>query len=329
MSVLITLIGLSIFVIVFIYFSSWLSSTETAITNLSNRRLAILRNQNVKNIQHLLELKKRITRTLITLLITNNVVNIILSSITALIANTLFHATGVSIAIGVVTFMLILFGEIVPKSRAILQGEALILRRAGALFILSKLLLPLVLLFRWLSRAILKITGIPAPKHLPLITEESIISMAALAENEGVVKSIEKEIIERVFAFGDRKVGEIMMPMKKVFMIDENENLSNVCATIYSRGFSRIPAVDQHGSVRGVLYAKDLACPDKNVPVKKLMRDPFFTDSDIDITELFNQMRKNRIHFGVVKKNGTPVGIVTMEDILEELVGELEDEYDS
>ena len=328
MNTSLTFFSLILFVIIFIYFSSWLSSTETAITNLSNRRLAILRNQNIKNINHLVELKKRLPRTLITLLIANNVVNIVLSSMTALIANQLFHATGVSIAIGVVTFMLILFGEIVPKSKAILQGEALIQRRAGTLFILSKCLLPFVLLFRGLSRAILKLTGISAPKQLPLISEESIISMAALAENEGVLKSIEKEIIERVFVFGDRKAGEIMVPMEKVFMINEKENLSNVCAAIYSKGFSRIPAVDNDGSVRGILYAKDLACPDKNVSVKKLMREPYFTRHDIEITELFHQMRKNRIHFSVIKNNGEPVGIITMEDILEELVGELEDEYD-
>ena len=96
----VTFVSLSLFILLFIYLSSWLSSTETAITNLSNRRLAILREKNVKNIQYLLELKKRLPRTLIELLIANNAVNILLSSMTALIANRLFHATGVSIAIG-------------------------------------------------------------------------------------------------------------------------------------------------------------------------------------------------------------------------------------
>lgn len=201
----ITFLSLSIFIFIFIYLSAWLSSTETAITNLSNRRLAVLKKNNIKNINYLLHLKKKLTLTIITLLIANNVVNILLSSITALIANKLFHATGVSITIGIVTFTLILFGEIIPKSKAILQGEAIIQRRAWALFMLTKLLSPFVFLFRWISHNILKITGISEPKHSAIISDESIISMAALAEHEGVVKSIEKEIIEHVFIFGDRK----------------------------------------------------------------------------------------------------------------------------
>lgn len=324
-----TIVGMAGFVLLFLYFSSWLSSTETAITNLSNRRLAILKQRNVKNIGYLLELKKRLTRTLITLLIANNVVNILLSSVTALIANQLFHAAGVSLAIGFVTFLLILFGEIVPKSAALLRGETIIQRRAGLLFFLTRLLTPLALLFRWLSGAVLRAAGISSPKHPPFISEESILSMAALAESEGVVKSVEKEIIEHVFVFGKRKAREVMVPMNRVFTVHERERLSDVGSVLYRKGFSRIPAVDDEGSVRGILYVKDLACPDRHMTVQGRMRKPFFTDGEQDITEIFHQMRKNRIHLSVVNTaHGDPVGIITMEDILEELVGDLEDEYD-
>ena len=137
MNTLLTIIAFCIFVIVFLYLSSWLSSTETAITNLSNRRLAILRQRQGRNVDYLLQLKKRLPRTLITLLIANNIVNILLSSLTALISNKIFHATGVSIAIGTVTFMLILFGEIVPKSKAIHQSLKISQKRARTLYYLN------------------------------------------------------------------------------------------------------------------------------------------------------------------------------------------------
>lgn len=330
MSSSLTFISLSIFIIICIYFSSWLSSTETAITNLSNRQLAILRQKKDKHFHYLLQLKKRFSRTLITLLIANNVVNILLSSITALIANRIFHSIGVSITIGTVTFMLILFGEIVPKSRAILESVQISQKRARTLFYLTKILLPLVLIFRWLSKLILRFTGVTELHQMPLISEDSIMSMTSMAESEGIIKPIERKIIEHVFTFGDKKIRDVMKPMQNVFTLNQDNTMVEVQNTIYQKGYSRIPVIDKDKMIQGILYAKDLSCPNRSMPVKKLMKKPFFSHIDQEITVLFEEMRLNHNHLSVVidheKKH---VGIITMEDILEELVGEIEDEYDN
>lgn len=330
MDTTILIIALCLFNILFIFFSAWLSSTETAITNLSNRQLAILSQKKVKNIHYLLQLKKRFSRTLITLLIANNVVNILLSSLTALVANKIFRTTGVSIAIGMVTFMLILFGEIVPKSRAILESVKISQKRARKLFYLNKFLTPIVLLFRLFSKWILRITGSKEHHQMPLISEESIISMTSLAEAEGIVKSVEKQIIENVFVFGDRKVSEVMIPMKSIFVVHLKDSIQKVRQSIYAKGFSRLPVIDENGLVQGILYAKDLSCPDMMMTIETIMRKPFFTGVDKEITALFEEMRNNHIHLSIVRNNKKrPVGIITMEDILEELVGEIEDEFDT
>ncbi len=328
MDEIILIIVLIFFIAAFVYLSSWFSSTETAITNLSNRRLAILRSQNTKNIHYLLRLKERLPRTIVTLLIGNNVVNILLSSVTALLANRIFRARGVSVTIGAVTFLLILFGEITPKSKALLDSSRISNRRAPLTYYLGLILYPVTVAFRWLSKQILKITGYRESAFPALVSEESIISLAALGEEEGAIKPIERRIIDRVFVFGDRKTGDIMIPMKDVFYLKINDRLEDMGRRINERGFSRIPLIDATGTVRGILHVKNIILAEKSIELGKIMGKVFQGNINQEISVLFEQMRENQIHMAVVtNEEGRCAGVITMEDILEELVGEIKDEY--
>jgi putative hemolysin len=325
---IILIIVLILFISIFIYLSSWFSGTETAITNLSNRRLAILRSQNEKNVRFLLRIKKRLPRTIVTLLIANNVVNIMLSSVTALLANRIFRARGVSITIGAVTFLLILFGEIVPKSKALIESSRMAQRRASLTYRIGLILFPFTVVFRWLSKQILKITGYKSSTIPALVSEESITSLAALGEEEGSIKHIERQIIDRVFIFGDRKVGDVMIPMNDVFVLKETERVDDVIDIIKDKGFSRIPLVDTKGMIRGILHVKDVILAERGIELGRIMRKAFQGKRNEDISVLFDKMRENGIHMVVVADEAKRCeGVITMEDILEELVGEIKDEF--
>jgi len=190
--------------------------------------------------------------------------------------------------------------------------------------------LPLVLIFRWLSKCILRISGATQQHQMPLISEESIISMTSLAASEGIIKPIERKIIEQIFSFGDKQIRDVMIPMQNVFTLNQDNTMLEVQNVIYQKGYSRIPVIDKDKMIQGILYAKDLSCPNRTMPVKKIMKKPFFSHINQEITVLFEEMRHNHNHlFIVIDDQKNHVGIVTMEDILEELVGEIEDEHDN
>lgn len=313
--------------IILIYLSGWFSGSETAITNIDNSQLASIKRSGVKRGKYVIELRKNMDRTLITILIGNNIVNIVLSSVAALFANSLFHALGVSIMIGLITFLIIVFGEITPKSSAIIDSKKIALRRAPALYFLGQILTPFISVFQMLSRNIIRITGKKPRKGNMLVTDQSIKDLASLGEEEGVIKRIERYIIHKTFAFGDRKIRDIMVPMEDVFFIDQNLTARQAIKVISRSGFTRIPFVGKNGKVEGLIYTKDLLGKGSG-KISNYVRPAIFVREDRDVTDSFEFMRRKRIHMAVVvNKKGEHIGVVTLEDILEELVGEIYDEY--
>lgn len=327
MDPVITLSILFVLMVILIYFSGYFSGTETALTHISAAQIAEMSRNKEKNTWYIINLKRNIDRTLVTILIGNNIVNIILSAITALIANELFHAIGVSIAIGIVTFLIIIFGEIGPKSHAIMYSKEISQQNAKFIYYLSRVLKPLIVVFVNITQWLLKIKGeVKIETHL-FASDESIKNLAALSESEGIIKSIEREIIHKVFRFGDSKIEDVMVPMSEVFYLSKNYTTKEASKIITERGFTRIPFIDKNEKVSGLLYSKDLLI-EKGDSIMSLMKPAFVVSIKSDVTDTFNEMKRKRIHMAIVKnKNGQHVGIVTLEDILEQLVGDIHDEY--
>jgi CBS domain containing-hemolysin-like protein len=327
MDTFVALAFLIVFMIVLIFLSGWFSGSETALTNLSPAEVAKLRRDREKNIEFVFKLKKDMDRTLITILIGNNIVNIVLSSVAALIANELFAELGVSIMIGVITFLVIIFGEITPKNSAIFDSRKVALKNARIIYYLTIILSPLIYVFSRISKTLIRLVGGRERSRSLFATDDSIKDLASLSEEEGVIKPIEREIIHRVFMFGDRKVKEAMVPMKDVFCLDDDIPVDRVKSSISSHGFTRVPVMGDDRRIMGIIYSKDLILAE-DLDIPSLMRKPFLVNEKEDITEVFAKMKSKRIHLAIVEdERGHHTGIVTLEDLLEEVVGELQDEY--
>ncbi len=327
MNIFITIAILIILMIVLIYLSGWFSGTETALTHLNVAEIAEMRKKNETNVEYVIKSKRDMDKTLVTILIGNNVVNIILSSVAAVIANELFQAIGVTIMIVVITVLIIIFGEITPKANAIWDTKKVSQNNSKSIYYLRRAMNPLVIFFMSISRGIIRLTGKKLKKTNLLVTDESIKSIATLGEEEGVIKGIEKDIIHKVFVFGDRKIKDVMVPIEKVFYIKKDLTIENASKIIAHRGFTRIPVINKNKNIIGVLYSKDLIGKHQGV-IESLIKPPYFVSNSDDITDIFISMKEKRIHIAIVQDNKRePIGIVTLEDILEEIVGEIYDEY--
>ncbi|MFO8051118.1 MAG: hemolysin family protein [Thermoplasmatota archaeon] len=327
MDMIYTIAFLVVFVVVLIFLSGWFSGTETALTNLSTAQIAQMKRTDQKNVQYIIKLKRRMDKTLITILIGNNIVNIVLSSVVALIANQLFAEVGVSVMIGLITFLVILFGEITPKNSAIFDSRKKAARNARTVYYLTVLLTPVVHMFIFISGMLIRLTGGSTKERGLFASDDTIMDLASLSEEQGVIKPIEREIIHKVFEFGDRRISDIMVNMDKVFTLKKDHSTYEARALLSDSGFTRVPVIDKKGKVKGILYSKDLLLAKKG-SIKSLLRKPYLVSAKDEITYVFDVMKKNRIHMAiVVDRSGEHVGIVTLEDILEELVGEIYDEY--
>ncbi len=323
--------GKIIILLISIILSGFFSSSELAFFSISTIELRRLVKKKVKHAVLVEKLKSNPHRLLSTILIGNNLVNIGGSAIATALAIDMFGNTGVGIATGIMTFLILVFGEIIPKSYATRNAAKIALRIANIMRFLTYLFYPLVILFD-------AITKIFTPKisKRPLVTEEELIDITALSEEEGSIKSREKKMIHKVFELDDIEVKEIMTPRPDVFALDYSEKVLKVSNDIIGSGLSRIPVYDKKlDNIKGVVYTKELISVliDKNkrdrATLKDIMRKPFFVPENKITDALLREFQKNRIHVAiVVDEYGVVTGLVTIEDILEELVGDIFDETD-
>lgn len=314
-------------IVVLIYLSGWFSGTETALTSLTAVNLVEMRKIGAKNIEYILQLKRTINRTLVAILIGNNIVNVLLSALVAIVANEMFNAIGVSIAIGLITFLIIVFGEITPKSYAIHDAEKIASNNARMIYLFMQAINPLISLFVIISRTILGLIGIKTKSTKLIVTDESIMGMATLGRTEGSIKGIESDIIHKVFSFGDKLCVDVMVPLAQVYYLNEGMTFNEATHNLVEHGFTRVPILNKKNRVVAILYSKDLIGK-KRGSVELLGRKPIVFSVKSHITHVFSVMKKKRIHMAVVKNmHGKHVGIITLEDILEEIVGGIYDEY--
>lgn len=267
-----------------------------------------------------------------TILLGNNIVNIGASSIATVLAIEYFGDTGAGIATGITTILVLIFGEITPKSLAAQKSERVSLIVARPIFILTYLLNPIVFVFTQIAGLFMRLLGLQSNANLPTITEDELKSMVNLGEEEGVIEDHEKTMICNVFDFADQLVKDVMIQRMDIIAIDMNASYDEIIKIIKNEQYSRYPIYSKRiDNIVGILNVKELVYrdPEEIFDIKKFVKKPYYTFEFTNTSELFNEMKKRRTHMAIVlDEYGGTAGIVTIEDLVEEIVGEISDEYD-
>ncbi len=316
---------------VLLVLSGVFSGSETALISLSMARAESLYKEGRNGAHALYLLKKDPSRMLITILIGNNVVNIAASAMATVIATDHFGDSGPGIAVGVLTILILVFGEITPKSLATRFSERISLAMSPVIYGFMRLIYPMVWVFLQITNWVQSSTK---AMDDPLVTESEVITLIEHGEEEGVIDTGEREMIERVFNFNDLKAEDVMTPRRQVFRLDGRRLLRDTLPEILNEGYSRIPVYGEDpDEIHGVVILRDLiriiAKGELDQPVSDLAQEPLFTSSNTPIDELIRTLKNKSIHLAVVvDEHGAMVGVITLEDMLEELVGEIYDESD-
>lgn len=322
-----------ILLIILLLMSGFFSMSETALMALSKIRIRHMVDEGVKGAKLVEKLSEDPSRLLGAILIGNNIVNIGASALATSVAVKAIGESGVGLVTIIMTILVLIFGEITPKSIAKQNSEKVALKVSKTINIIVKLFRPFIAVFTAISSVFIRLLGGDPKATEPFITEEELKTMVGVSEEEGVLEDVEKEMIFNVFEFADSQVKDVMVQRVDIVAVDINATYEEVIDVIKTEQFSRIPVYNQNiDDVVGILNVKDLIMASKsneNFKVSDYMREPYYTFEYKKIVELFKEMQKTRSHMAVVlDEYGGNVGIVTIEDLIEEIVGEIEDEYD-
>lgn len=313
--------------------SAFFSASETALMSLSKIRVKHMIEENVKGISNLEKLLSNTSKLLATILVGNNLVNIAASSLATSIAINVSTSYGVGIATGLMTFFILVFGEVTPKSLAAKYSEKVSIAVAPIIIVLTYVLWPFVKIITLFSNFFIWILGGNKYQTAPFITEDELKTMVNVGEEEGVLEEGEKRMIYNVFEFGDNLVKDVMIPRVDIIALNIDDTYEEVLKVIKEEQFSRFPIYqDSIDDIIGILNVKDFLFADnvsENFTLDKYMREPTYTYEFKKISLLFSEMKQDRNHMAVVlDEYGGTVGIVTIEDLVEEIVGDIADEYD-
>lgn len=321
-------------IFILIVFSAFFSLSETALLSVSKIHIRHQAETGNKRAKVLIKLLENPETFLTAILIGNNIVNISASVLATDAALHIFGESGIAIATGLMTFFILVFGEVFPKSLASRNAESISMRIAMPITIVIRMFKPLVwLLTTMVNFLILLVGGKERVKH-PFVSEELITMMLKVGEKEGTIEKHEREIISKVFDFTDEKAHGVMTPREKIVSIGESETLDVALKLINESGHSRIPvykgAMD---NIVGMIYAKDfLKFRDyelNRIKVFQILRPVVIARSGREISSLLKELQLKKLNIAiVVDSNAKVIGLVSIEDILEELVGEIFDEYD-
>ena len=319
--------------VVLILFSAFFSSAETALMTVNKIRLRTLMENGNKSAERVLRITEDSGKLLSAILIGNNIVNISASSIATILATKLLGNAGAGVATGILTFLILIFGEISPKTLATIHAEKLALLYSGIIAFLMKILTPVIFIINKLAMGFLFLIGVKPGDADTLMTEEELLTIIDVSKEEGVIEDEEHEMINNLFDFGDSQAKEVMVPRIDMVFADVNNTYDELIAIFKDNMFTRLPVYEgTTDNVIGILNMKDiLLCTDReSFSIRNLIREPYFTYEQKNTAELFLEMRKSSISLAIVlDEYGATAGLITLEDLLEEIVGEIRDEYDT
>jgi len=321
-----------IILVILLGFSAFFSGAETALTSLSDIKVRNALKNKKRGSYILHRVKSNSRRLIVTILIGNNIVNIGASAIATILATGYFGSKGVGIATGIMTFLVLIFGEITPKSIAHAHAEGISLVISPIILVLEYILYPFVVFFEIITKIIMKVLRID--KTPKLLTEEEFRSFIEIGAEEKIIKKKEKELIEGILEFKDITVKDVMTTKQQMFCLSYNLTLKKVLNTIARLPYSRIPIIKgSKDKVIGIAYTKDilkyLAKGKSDMTLGSIANPAIYIPGNMLISDVFEEFQKRHVHIGIVfDKDKRTIGLVTLEDIIEEIVGEIIDEKD-
>lgn len=321
--------------IILLILSAFFSSAETALVTVNKIRMRTLSEGGDKRADRVLRVTEDSSKMLSAILIGNNLVNISASSLATTLATKLWGSVGAGIATGVLTFLILIFGEVTPKTMATIHADKMSLRISGFIEFLMKILTPIIFIINRLSLGFLLLLRVDPNAANNSMTEEELRTIVDVSEETGVIENEERNMIHNLFDFGDAEAKEIMVPRIDMTFIHVDATYEEVLEVYRKDKFTRLPVYEEStDNVIGIINMKDLLLWDpsseEKFSIRNMLREPYFTFEHKNTADLFIEMRISSLSLAIVlDEYGTTAGLITLEDLIEEIVGEIRDEYDT
>lgn len=320
-----------IILVILLGLSAFFSSAETSLTTANKIRIRSLAEEGNKRAKTLLNITDHSGKMLSAILIGNNIVNLSAASLTTSLAYS-FGGSMVAIASGILTVLILLFGEITPKTMATIHSEKMALIYAPVISFFMKIMTPFIFLINGLSMGVLLLLRVDPNARNDTMTETELRTIVDVSHEDGVIESDEREMIYNVFDLGDAKAKDVMVPRVHVTFADVESSYEELIEIFREDKFTRLPVfAETTDNVIGTINMKDLLLYDntKEFHIQDILREAYFTYEYKNISELLVEMRQASFNIAIVlDEYGETAGLITLEDILEEIVGEIHDEYD-
>ncbi len=321
-----------VFLAILLMGSAFFSASETALMSLSKIRVRHMVDEQVRGAKVVSKLLEKPNELLSAILIGNNLVNIAASSITTALAISYFGGTGVAYATAITTVLVLIFGEVVPKAIAANDSEGVSIKVSPLIRLIARILTPLTFLLSRVSRLVIRMVSGQDASDKPLITEAELRTVVEVSQEEGIIQNEERDLINNVFGFSGRRVEDIMTSRPDISAIDSKWTYNQVVQFFKTENYSRAPVYEENmDNIVGVIHIKDFLGSDtsENFSIRDHMLPPLFSFEFVEAGQLMQQMRKQKVTMAVIlDEYGGTAGIITMEDLLEEIVGEIMDEHD-
>lgn len=322
-----------IFLLILLALSAFFSSAETALTTVNRIHMRTLADADNKKAKMVLKITKDSAKMLSAILIGNNIVNLSASSIATTLAISMFGNYGAGIATGIITFLILIFGEVSPKTLSTIKADSISMKIAGIINVLMIVLTPVIFLINKLSLGVLFLFGVKASDRNRVMTEEELRTIVDVGQETGVIEDEERAMIHNVFDFGDAEAKEVMIPRIDMTFVHIDADYNEVLKIYKQDMFTRLPVYEEStDNVVGIINMKDLLLIENtdNFSIRDIMREPYFTYEHKNTSDLFLEMKKSSISLAIVlDEYGVTAGLITLEDLIEEIVGEIRDEYDT
>ena len=323
--------GIQLIILLFlIILSGFFSSAETAFSTVNRVRMRTLEEEGSKRAAKVNKILESYSKMLSTVLIGNNIVNLSTSALTTTIA--LRFGIPVAVATGILTLVILLVGEIIPKTWAMLTSEKITLAYCGIIYGLMQIMTPVIFIVDKMSNGILRLLRIDPSKKITTMTEAELRTYVDVSHESGVIESEEKEMIYNVFDFSDALAKDIMVPRINMVTVDVNASFQEVLSTFRESMYTRFPVYeDDKDNIIGLINIKDfiLTQDEEHFQIRSILRDAHFTYEFKKVSDLLYELREKTTSVTfVLNEYGATVGMITLEDLLEEIVGEIRDEYD-